>query len=200
PSQPRSDTRTSYQVGRPWMLDGKMLRGLTGTPIRRMALANSSLAEAEPEPLTLANLTTKSLVDCSGVAAGVMRGLSTDTGARPLLPSSFPRKRESSGFPSVGCPRKKPSRWVPAFAGMATQGRSRLLRNSRRLPRAPVPTPRPRMRLQQQELLHVPSAGRAAFGAQAAVQADIFVLDHHAQRLQRPGHVQVLLHVQRRRG
>ena len=40
---------------------GKMLRGLTGTPMRRMALANSSLAEAEPEPLTLANLTTKSL-------------------------------------------------------------------------------------------------------------------------------------------
>src|SRR3546814_958396 len=61
PSQPRSDTRTSYQVGRPWMLDGKMLRGLTGTPMRRMALANSSLADAEPEPLTLANLTTKSL-------------------------------------------------------------------------------------------------------------------------------------------
>src|SRR5688572_21042045 len=62
PSQPRSDTRTSYQVGSPWMLLGKMLRGLTGTPMRRIALANSSLALAEPEPLTLANLTTKSLV------------------------------------------------------------------------------------------------------------------------------------------
>jgi hypothetical protein len=43
------------------MLLGKMLRGLTGTPMRRMALAKSSLAEAEPEPLTLANLMTKSL-------------------------------------------------------------------------------------------------------------------------------------------
>src|SRR5690606_39486263 len=52
PSQPASHTRTSYQVGRPWMLDGKMLRGLTGTPMRRIALANSSLADAEPEPLT----------------------------------------------------------------------------------------------------------------------------------------------------
>src|SRR4051812_30629378 len=62
PSQPASQTRTSYQVGRPWMLLGKMLRGLTGTPMRRMARANSSLAEAEPEPLTLANLTTKSLM------------------------------------------------------------------------------------------------------------------------------------------
>ena len=43
------------------MFDGKMLRGLTGTPMRRIALANSSFADAEPEPLTLANLTTKSL-------------------------------------------------------------------------------------------------------------------------------------------
>src|SRR6187402_3662790 len=38
-----------------------MLRGETGTPIRRMARANSSLADADPEPLTLANLMTKSL-------------------------------------------------------------------------------------------------------------------------------------------
>ena len=43
------------------MLDGKMLRGATGTPMRRIDLANSALALAEPEPLTLANLTTKSL-------------------------------------------------------------------------------------------------------------------------------------------
>src|SRR3954467_5965941 len=61
PSQPASETRTSYQVGRPWMFDGKMLRGLTGTPMRRIDLAKSVLAEAEPEPFTLANLTTKSL-------------------------------------------------------------------------------------------------------------------------------------------
>ena len=42
------------------MLEGKMLRGETGTPWRRIARANSSLAEAEPEPLTLAKRTTKS--------------------------------------------------------------------------------------------------------------------------------------------
>ncbi len=35
-------TRTSYQVGRPWMLDGNTLRGLTGTPWRRIERANSS--------------------------------------------------------------------------------------------------------------------------------------------------------------
>ena len=32
------------------MLLGKILRGLTGTPMRKMALANNSLADADPEP------------------------------------------------------------------------------------------------------------------------------------------------------
>src|SRR4029077_20127132 len=63
PRWPASETRTSYQVGKPWMFEGKMLRGDTGTPMRRMALANSSFAEAEPEPLTLANFTTKAFTD-----------------------------------------------------------------------------------------------------------------------------------------
>ncbi|OIQ79746.1 hypothetical protein GALL_385060 [mine drainage metagenome] len=45
----------------PWMFEGKMLRGATGTPMRITERANRSLAEAEPEPLTLANLMTKSL-------------------------------------------------------------------------------------------------------------------------------------------
>src|SRR5258706_15393305 len=44
------------------MFDGKMLRGATGTPMRRIERAKSSFAEAEPEPLTFANLITKSLV------------------------------------------------------------------------------------------------------------------------------------------
>src|SRR5580704_5540387 len=43
------------------MFDGKMLRELAGTPMRRIDLANSPLALADPDPLTLANLTTKSL-------------------------------------------------------------------------------------------------------------------------------------------
>ena len=45
------------------MFDGKMSRGLTGTPMRRIAFAKSALADAEPDPLTFANLTTKSLTD-----------------------------------------------------------------------------------------------------------------------------------------
>src|SRR5437667_4729753 len=43
------------------MFEGKMLRELAGIPIRRTDLAKSALALAEPDPLTLANLTTKSL-------------------------------------------------------------------------------------------------------------------------------------------
>ena len=60
PRWPASEIRTSYQVGSPWMFEGKMLRGATGMPMRSTARANSSLALAEPEPLTLANRTTKS--------------------------------------------------------------------------------------------------------------------------------------------
>ena len=44
------------------MLDGNMFRAATGTPMRKIDLANMALALAEPEPFTLANLTTKSLV------------------------------------------------------------------------------------------------------------------------------------------
>src|SRR5215203_5208097 len=44
------------------MLDGKMLRDAIGTPMRRNDRANSRLALADPEPLTLANLMTKSFV------------------------------------------------------------------------------------------------------------------------------------------
>src|SRR5215472_2809944 len=60
PRWPASEMRTSYQVGRPWIFDGKMLRGATGMPMRSTERANSSLALAEPEPLTLAKRTTKS--------------------------------------------------------------------------------------------------------------------------------------------
>src|SRR5476649_721054 len=69
PIQPRSQTRTSYHVGRPWMLEGKMLRGLTGTPMRRIDFAKSAFAEADPDPFTLANLTTKSFTAASGAGA-----------------------------------------------------------------------------------------------------------------------------------
>ena len=43
------------------LFDGKMFFGVTGMSIRNTALVNKALADAEPVPLTLANLTTKSL-------------------------------------------------------------------------------------------------------------------------------------------
>src|SRR5215471_6374847 len=49
------------------MFEGKMLRGATGTPMRSIDLAKRRFAEAEPEPLTLANFTTKSLTRAMGV-------------------------------------------------------------------------------------------------------------------------------------
>src|SRR5947207_9699905 len=48
------------------MFDGKILRAATGTPIRRIARANKPFADADPEPLTFANLTTKSLTRAIG--------------------------------------------------------------------------------------------------------------------------------------
>src|SRR5512146_1165964 len=134
--------RTSYQVGRPWMLDGKILRGETGTPMRRMERANNSLAEAEPDPLTLANLTTK-LLTASILFTFIV-----------LPPSGR-----------------------PALRFTATRSRRRHF---------------------EQEFLHVPRAGRAALCAQSAMQADVFVLHHHAASLERVGDIEVLGEIQRR--
>jgi hypothetical protein len=172
PSQPASLTRTSYQVGSPWMFDGKMLRGLTGTPMRRIALANSSFAEAEPEPLTLANLMTKSLVAVIGDGTGQVgsrtgiaeSGIGNRKGA-PLSPEFSHLQRTASRFPIL-------------FEVKSSHAALLALRQT---------APRPRVDHLQEELLHVPGAGGAAFGAQAAVQADVLVLDHHAAGLQAIG-------------
>src|SRR6266852_4468728 len=125
------------------MFDGKMLRGLTGMPMRRNDFANSSFADAEPEPLTLANLMTKSLT-----ASIRFIGRSSSGSCGFLL--------------------------VVAAAGVAGVGH------------------------RQEELLHVPGAGRAALGAQAAVEADVFVLRHDAAGFQRPRDIEVLREVLRR--
>src|SRR5229473_4505170 len=120
------------------MFDGKMLRGETGMPMRRNDLANSSFADAEPEPLTLANLMTKSLT--ASILFIALGGF--------LLP----------------------------VAAATVAGVGHL----------------------EQELLHVPGAGRAALGAQAAVQADVLVLHHDAAGLERSRDIEVLGEVARR--
>ena len=53
------------------MFDGKMFLALTGTPIRNIVLATIVLAEALPEPLTVANLITKSLMPLICVSSAV---------------------------------------------------------------------------------------------------------------------------------
>src|SRR5450432_1252604 len=127
-----------------------MLRGLTGTPMRNRLRANSSFADAEPEPLTLANLTTKSLT-------ASIRGA------------------------------------VPALTLVITL----VVMSGRHLRLASASAAGPRLR--EHELLHVPCARGAALGAQAAVQADVLVLDHDAARLQLVGDVDVLVGVPGRR-
>src|SRR5690348_9916031 len=137
------------------MLDGKMLRAATGTPMRRIARAKSPLADADPEPLTFANLTTKSLTRVSGLT-----------------------RASTYNLRSVG-----------GHAGEFCRLRTRPLAR-----RGIVG-----VRDVEQELLHVPCAGRAALGAKSAVQADVLILHHHAAGLHRHGHVERLIGVRRRR-
>src|SRR5258705_6994249 len=54
------------------------------------------------------------------------------------------------------------------------------------------------MRDLEGEALHVPGAGGAPLGAEAAVQADVLVLHHHTTRGQRSGDVDILLQVRGR--
>src|SRR5919109_3455440 len=84
--QPFSLTRTAYQVGKPWILEGKMFFGETGTPMRNNVFANMVFALAEPEPLTVANLTTKSLIPLIDPHV-------SGNGASPLAPTSRPMER-----------------------------------------------------------------------------------------------------------
>src|ERR1700735_4878473 len=83
--------RISYQVGSPWMFDGKRFLPETGIPMRKMACMRRPLALAEPEPLTLASLMAKSLMRG---AVCVIVSLSSARVAR--LGRSF------YGFPGVG--------------------------------------------------------------------------------------------------
>src|ERR1700686_1544509 len=69
-------TRISYQVGRPWMLDGNRFFPETGTPIRKIARISRLLALDDPVPLTLASFNAKSFTmerggaKCSAAMSG----------------------------------------------------------------------------------------------------------------------------------
>src|SRR5688500_10844318 len=134
------------------MLLGKMLRGLTGTPMRRMALANGSLAEAEPEPLTWANLMTRSFIAAIGVMPSPLGARGQGSVAGAPARSAFERER------SRLCAHAAPQPLTPPPCSRSR----RLLALLRRTTAA-------RLRGIEQELLHVPGAGGAALGAEAAV-------------------------------
>ena len=68
------------------MLDGKILRGLTGMPMRKIAFANMLFALAEPEPFTLANLTTKSFMTLSSIGALLVKLMLLAPVYHPIFP------------------------------------------------------------------------------------------------------------------
>src|ERR1700691_499705 len=51
----------------------------------------------------------------------------------------------------------------------------------------------------EKEFLHIPGSGRTALGTQAAMQADILVLEHDAPDLQLVGNIEVLASIHCRR-
>src|ERR1035437_1326501 len=56
-------TRISYQVGSPWMFDGKMFLPETGIPIRKMLCIRRLFALADPVPFTVAILKANELTE-----------------------------------------------------------------------------------------------------------------------------------------
>src|SRR5262245_48431983 len=94
------------------MFEGKMFLGLTGMPMRNSVLANIVLAEAEPEPFTVANLMTKSLVPLIPLNLAWIPPL-------PIRPHEWGEgrgegqqqtQRRWSGCPSP-CPSPRPWTW-----------------------------------------------------------------------------------------
>ena len=78
-----------------------MFFGLTGMPMRNSVLAKMVLAEADPEPFTVANFTTKSLMPLISELASLQMGsdpalarsvLKLDVVPRGLTPS-LPQRR-----------------------------------------------------------------------------------------------------------
>src|ERR1700687_3175245 len=91
-----------------------MFRGARGTRMRRRGLAKSRFADADPEPLTLANLTTKSLTRWSGVTVGFIRprlliGLQAESravSARPPDRSGIDGRHAGGRGRTFACPRR----------------------------------------------------------------------------------------------
>ena len=94
----------------------------TGTPMRRIALANSSLAVAEPEPLTLANLTTKSLTLLSQarLSACDIRRLACVISSRNFCMSQAPVGQRSAHRPQCRQTSSSLTMMRPVFSASET--------------------------------------------------------------------------------
>jgi hypothetical protein len=172
-ARPRSPAPRTMWAG-PGCSTERCSAPLTGTPIRKIALANIPLALAEPEPFTLAKL------DHEVVHGG---------GDRPAL-SAITSVIPAAAKPKAGTHEHRASRAErrrlrPVFGQPAASLVSPLLERSSITGIAWV----------EQKLLHVPGAGRAALGAQAAVQADVLVLHHDATGRQVPRDVERLVEI-----
>src|SRR4051794_26684474 len=92
------------------MFEGKMLREAIGTPMRMKERAKSRFAEADPDPFTFANLTTKSFV--RGGRGGIGRSLPPPPGGRGagVGPGRRRTKRNGPGatVPEGACPYPRP--------------------------------------------------------------------------------------------
>ena len=98
-------TRISYQVGRPWMLEGNTFFPVTGIPMRKMACMRRPLALADPVPLTVAILRARSLIRASRPSPSAPGSVpaegsgARDVGTRPAGLTRPPRARRAPGAP-----------------------------------------------------------------------------------------------------
>src|SRR5690348_13354379 len=90
-------TRIENQVGRPWMLDGKMFLPLTGMPILKRARRRVLLAVWLPEPLTVAATMVKLLTPAglSSMSVGSTLRWTLVALMRPLNLSARERARRA---------------------------------------------------------------------------------------------------------
>src|SRR5665213_1981004 len=96
--------RTSNQVGRPSIFDGKTFLGVAGMPKRKIALVRTRLDDWLPEPFTVATRIVKSLARCGVMNEGYppSRALPAKSGrgaacTTPLLPVAFTSRLPLAG-------------------------------------------------------------------------------------------------------
>src|SRR5918995_5380409 len=133
------------------MFDGKTFLPVTGTPMRKMACMMRPFAEAEPVPLAVAILKAKSLV--------LSMDLVAINSQLPTANSQGTQSPPAAHLGNVGV-----GNWKLGVDVSHGQQRNHLALA--------------RVGNLEDELAHVPRVGGTPLRAQAAVQADVLVLEH----------------------